>query len=65
VDQPGIGTFPSPRSVLEFADWLDRSPAPAPIVGEHTDEVLGGMLGLADARLADLRDRNVIGGSSR
>jgi 2-methylfumaryl-CoA isomerase len=65
VDQPGIGTFPSPRSVLEFADWLERTPTPAPIVGEHTDDVLGGMLGLDERRLADLRDRGVIGGRSR
>lgn len=65
VDQPGIGTFPSPRSVLQFEDWLERSPVPAPIVGEHTDEVLGGLLGADARRLADLRERGVIGGRTR
>jgi 2-methylfumaryl-CoA isomerase len=65
VDQPGIGTYPSPRSVLEFEGWADTQPPPAPVVGEHTDDVLGDLLGLETAQLEDLRDRGVIGGRSR
>jgi 2-methylfumaryl-CoA isomerase len=65
VDQPGIGTYPSPRSVLEFEGWAETNPAPAPVVGEHTDDVLGSLLGLRGADLDDLRDRGVIGGRSR
>ena len=41
VEQPGIGTYPVPRSVLEFSGWDPGPPAPAAeTVGEDTDEVL-------------------------
>ena len=65
VDQPGIGTYPSPRSVLEFDGWADTQPPPAPVIGEHTDDVLAEALGLGALQLDDLRDRGVIGGRSR
>jgi crotonobetainyl-CoA:carnitine CoA-transferase CaiB-like acyl-CoA transferase len=32
----------------------------APLLGEHTDDVLGGLLGLDAEELADLRERNII-----
>jgi crotonobetainyl-CoA:carnitine CoA-transferase CaiB-like acyl-CoA transferase len=51
-----------PRPVLDFAGWSDGEPAPAPRLGQHTDEVLRETLGLDDHRLADLRARAVIGG---
>jgi formyl-CoA transferase/succinyl-CoA--D-citramalate CoA-transferase len=35
---------------------------PGPRLGEHTDEVLGGLLGLGEAELADLRAAGTIGG---
>jgi crotonobetainyl-CoA:carnitine CoA-transferase CaiB-like acyl-CoA transferase len=36
------------------------SRAPRPAAGEHTDEVLREMLGMDDARLAELREAGVI-----
>jgi 2-methylfumaryl-CoA isomerase len=64
VDQPGIGTFPSPRSVLQFEGWEERTPTPAPIVGQHTDAVLSEMLSLSGSELETLRDNGIIGGRS-
>ena len=65
VDQPGIGRYPIPRPVLRFSGWDDGPPAPAPVLGQDTDEVLQEMLGLGPSELADLRSRSVIGGGHR
>ncbi len=62
VDQPGIGTYSVPGPVLEFSDWDAGEPKPAPILGEHTNDVLGSVLGLDAHELSDLRNRGVIGG---
>lgn len=62
VDQPGIGRFPVPRPVLDFSGWNDGQPAPAAVLGQHTDEVLREALGFDEHQLADLRSRSVIGG---
>ena len=63
IEQPGIGTYSVPGPVLEFSGWTPSEPKPAPLLGEHTDEVLTSILGLADHELSDLRQRGVIGGS--
>lgn len=60
VDQPGIGRYLAPASPLEFTQ-LGRPPAvPAPVLGQHTDEVLAELLGLSDTELARLHDHGVI-----
>jgi formyl-CoA transferase len=38
---------------------------PAPLLGEHTDDVLKSRLGLSDEELARLREARVIGGVPR
>ena len=62
IDQPGVGTIPVPRSVLDFSRCDQRDPAPAPTLGRDTSTVLASLLGLGDSPLADLRRRGVIGG---
>jgi 2-methylfumaryl-CoA isomerase len=62
VAQPGIGTYPIPRAVLDFSLWTDCEPAPAPVLGADTDGTLRQLLGLSDRELALLRERGVIGG---
>ena len=61
VPHPGIGCFPTPRSVLEGAAPVG-SPLVAPLLGQDTDAVLGELLGLDAESLMVLRDRGVIGG---
>lgn len=63
VAQPGIGTYPIPRAVLDFSLWTNNAPSPAPVLGADTDGTLKGLLGLSDNELEALRDRGVIGGS--
>lgn len=60
VDQPGIGTYPVPRSVLDMSGH-ESVRVPAPVLGQHTDEVLGELLGLAATELDRLRADGVIG----
>lgn len=59
-DHPTAG----PTKLL--APWIHMSKTPAsihddaPALGQHTDEVLGGLLGLTKEELGDLRKQNVI-----
>lgn len=62
VDQPGIGTFLAPGSPLGFEQLGRSAPAPAPLLGQHTDEVLADVLGLSDAELGRLHDAGTIAG---
>ena len=39
----------------------DLSPRRAPLLGEHTDAILGGLLGLSSGELADYRRRRIVG----
>jgi 2-methylfumaryl-CoA isomerase len=55
VDQPGIGTYLAPRSPLDV-DELNLPVAPAPILGQHTEEVLTDLLGLGVAEIGRLFD---------
>lgn len=64
VDQPGIGTYPAPGSVLRSADNPSEVRL-APLLGEHTDEVLTELLGLGPERLEQLRASGLIGGSDQ
>jgi len=65
IDQPGVGRVLAAGSPLAPAD-LGRVPVrPAPRLGEHTDEVLAGVLGLSSAEIGALHDRKVIAGPSR
>ena len=69
VDQPGIGTYLAPGSPLTFGDPSAQgtdpgdSSAVAPALGEHTDEVLAGWLGLSGSEIGRLHDRGVVSGA--
>jgi 2-methylfumaryl-CoA isomerase len=62
VDQPGIGTYLVPGSPLAFSVTDRVPPAPAPLLGQHTDEVLAGVLGLTGAEIGRLHDERVVAG---
>jgi len=61
VDHPAAGPLPTPtlpfRIAGAAAPWIRR---PAPMFGQHTDEVLTELLGLGAAELAALRADGVI-----
>ena len=62
VAQPGIGTLWSAASPFEFGAAERMEARPAPRLGEHTDEILAGVLGLGDGEIARLHDRGVVKG---
>ena len=69
VDQPEIGPYLVPGSPLALASACTGKPdapgdtAVAPALGQHTDEVLAGWLGLSAGEIARLHDRGVVGGA--
>jgi 2-methylfumaryl-CoA isomerase len=60
VEQPGIGSHLVAGSPLEFGQ-VERVPARrAPLLGEHTAEVLAEVLGLSDAEIGRLDEDGVV-----
>jgi 2-methylfumaryl-CoA isomerase len=62
TEQPGLGSYLVPGSPLQFAGEERVPPQRAPVLGEHTDEVLSEVLRLSDAQIGKLRDRRVVAG---
>ena len=49
------------HSPLRVQQWDNPEPVMAPDMGQHTEEVLGGLLGLDAAAIQDLAQRSIIG----
>ena len=63
VEQPGIGAYLMPASPLELTA-AGRQPARrAPLLGEHTEEILGDVLGLGGAEIGRLFDAGTVAGA--
>jgi len=65
VLQPGIGTYWSAASPFDFKDAARLPAKPAPRLGEHTDEILAGILGLSSAAIGRLHDRRIVSGPKK
>jgi 2-methylfumaryl-CoA isomerase len=62
VEQPGIGEYLMPANPLKFSS-LPREPVrPAPLLGQHTDEVLADTLGMESGEIGRLHDEGVVAG---
>jgi 2-methylfumaryl-CoA isomerase len=62
IDQPGIGRYLAAGSALRFGALDAISAQPAPLLGQHTHEVLHELLGTTSAEYGRLRDQRVVGG---
>ena len=60
IEQPGIGPCLTPRTPLDFGAMPRLPAARAPMLGEHTDEVLLDVLGLSSAQVGRLHDDGVV-----
>jgi 2-methylfumaryl-CoA isomerase len=62
VEHPGVGSYLMPGSPLDFGG-VPRAPVRrAPLLGEHTEEVLADVLRLGEPEIARLFDRGVVAG---
>jgi 2-methylfumaryl-CoA isomerase len=62
LHQPGIGDYLVPGSALDFSAFPREAPRRAPVLGEHTDEILSQELGLTDGEIGKLRGAGVVAG---
>ena len=58
--QPGLGSFPVPGFPAHFTSHGRTSPVAAPVLGAHTEEVLGDVVGMDDAEVARLFDAGIV-----
>lgn len=62
VTHPGVGSVLEARSPLRFEGIDLEDPAPAPRLGQHTDEVLAECLGLSASEIGQLHDAGIVAG---
>jgi crotonobetainyl-CoA:carnitine CoA-transferase CaiB-like acyl-CoA transferase len=58
-DYPGLGSYPVSAPVPRFSN-LEMQKRRAPLLGEHNDEVFGGMLGCTQEELKQLKEKGII-----
>lgn len=62
VDQPGVGEYLTPSQAMRFSGFELESPNPAPLLGQHTDEILSEVLNMNSTEISKLHDDKVIAG---
>ena len=62
IDQPGIGRLTAAGGMIDFSNAARETVQPAPILGQHTDEVLSDVLGLSSGEIGGLHDRGIVAG---
>jgi crotonobetainyl-CoA:carnitine CoA-transferase CaiB-like acyl-CoA transferase len=61
TDHPVLGAVRSVATPLRVGAWDAKPPSRAPLRGEHVNEILAGLLGYDEAKIADLRDEGAFG----
>jgi 2-methylfumaryl-CoA isomerase len=62
VRHPSGNAYLTPGAVASFSGLERGQPMRAPVLGEHTDEVLADYLGLSSAEIGRLHDRKIVAG---
>ena len=65
LEQPGVGRYLMPGIPLDFSAVARVPAAPAPMLGQHTEEVLLDVLGLSAAEFGRLHDEGIVAGPAR
>ena len=64
IKQPGIGNLLTPSQALQFGGLETEPPVPAPLLGQHTDEILAQELGLSAGEIGKLHDHGLVAGAA-
>lgn len=62
IDQPGIGEYLVPSQPLRFSAAEHHRPKPAPLLGQHTEEILAEELKIGGSEIARLFDAGIVAG---
>jgi 2-methylfumaryl-CoA isomerase len=65
VEHPGVGRYPMPRSPIDFGRHGRLPVRRAPLLGEHTEEIVLGELGMTDRELGGLLERGIVASPGR
>ncbi|MGB2240009.1 MAG: CoA transferase [Pseudomonadales bacterium] len=60
VSQPGIGEYLAPSSPIRFSEVSNLGALTAPVLGQHTEEILAEDLGLSTAHIGRLYDAKIV-----
>ena len=60
LDHPDVGPRRYPGNPIRLSETPVTYRFAAPGLGQHNDEIFGGLLGMSDAELSELRDAGVI-----
>jgi len=60
IDDPHVGPVTAPAPYPRLSHASGRIYGPAPGIGDHNDEIYGGLLGMSDGELTTLSDAGVI-----
>lgn len=65
VNTAGVGSHLAAGGTLRIGTTHTGSPVPAPLLGQHTDQILQEVLGLSEAALGKLHDDGIVAGPDR
>lgn len=60
VVHPGGGAYPTPGAAARLPSDARLAPAPAPVIGQHSDELLADLLGLGSGEIGRLHDEGLV-----
>lgn len=60
VMQPGVGAVLMPSLPWEFSAFPRRDPEPAPVLGQHTEQILQDVLGMSSGEFGRLHDKGLV-----
>ena len=60
MDHPSSGKVSLIANPIRFTEHPIVYNRPPPVLGQHTDEVLAGLVGLGEAQIASLREAGIV-----